>query len=49
LFSTTVTFVSSRSAFPDEPQHSVHDATRGYPVHPGVIPNREDHEEAEAG
>src|SRR5215217_5693890 len=39
LFSSTGTFVSSCSVrFPDGPQHSVHDATRRYPVHPGSMP-----------
>src|SRR5918999_959363 len=38
LFSCADIFVSSRSAFPDEPQHSVHDAIRRESAHPDMTP-----------
>src|SRR5215211_2368036 len=49
LFSCADIGISLPGSLPDGPQHSVHDATRRYPVHPGVFPNREAREEAEAG
>src|SRR5215208_5801206 len=48
LFSSTDTFVSSRSASPYEPCNTIHDATRRDSAHPYALP-REACEEAETG